>query len=262
MILRCRCGEQYTVKDEPVKMGQTMECEECGSAISIPDLHGVLMEDHERLPPKELPQGPPGEPESEPTSAQSSDLVNSLQEEVERLGEINSGLKLRTDELERKLAEVSEAGATAEPNKQLDNRNQKITQLEKDLLTTREEIATLVANRESQLNERDMRIAELSSDLDRAYETRSKGTSELGEELKRSEERITVLERDLATASEELDGEQAAQKAESREHDERYAMLERDFTYTQDQLTQVTTDRDQSVAAATLAARAATKLRW
>ena len=91
MILRCRCGEQYDVEDKPVEFGETMECEECGSLISIPDLHGVI----------------------------SSDLVSSLQEEAERLREINIELKLRAVELEGKLAEVSEADPTEDPNKRL-----------------------------------------------------------------------------------------------------------------------------------------------
>jgi len=42
MILRCLCGAAYSLKDEPVKLGESFECEECGGEVSVPPLHGVI----------------------------------------------------------------------------------------------------------------------------------------------------------------------------------------------------------------------------
>ena len=240
MILRCKCGEKYSLKDEPVRLGASFPCKECGSEIPVPGLHGILSEGDD--------EGAPLEFEVETTSEPSSEPVSSLQERVEDLASINAALTVRTSELERQLAVSVGVDSGANPNKQLEERNHKITQLEEDLVTTRKEIAALVVDREAKLNERDFRLSEHSSDINRAWEDMNKVVAERDEAFKQGHKEIARLKSELSSTRSELDGEQAKRRLEARESDERYATLERDFKYSQDQVVKITAERDQGVS--------------
>ena len=120
MILKCRCGKQYTVNDMPAGPGKSFKCQGCGRVVPVPAIF-----------------------------IGQSELGDDAAESVQ-LADASDALTDQTADLDGQMASPD---SVADHHRLLRERDQKIARLGADLDTARIESSTLLSNRDRQLRE-------------------------------------------------------------------------------------------------------------
>ena len=172
MILKCRCGKEYRIKDKRAQSGEKFECKKCGKSIQVP-LH---------LPHIEPPQ----------SQSRQKSWFRGAEEDAADTPSV------------AQPSQAKDSGTHA-----ADGSEERIVQLQNDLATTQEEISTLVANREKQLRDRDSRITALESDLQLARVEIEGLVAEKDESLQEQGDKLSQLDQDLSGTQTNLAEERA-----------------------------------------------------
>jgi len=281
MILRCLCGAAYSLKDEPVKLGESFECEECGGEVSVPPLHGVIpdegmvtLEDQspdsdQRTPTKPRLTNPilsaPTPTAASPTSPltdsgrrqQNAAEVRALLDRLEKLSRDNITLHLKVARLEKELAEPGGSRL----DEQSKDRDKDTTRQHPDFGALREEFFSGLKSLSSglvELKQAWVDHAAHGSDHEPHNETLAEELSHSKHQIEKlttlqsqisneKEARISDLEQELDSLRDEVSRLTRSRAKQIKERNTRIAKLEKTLEATRKEVVDLVTERDEQL---------------